>query len=151
MPKQRESENKAYLAEIMRAHPTADLKAIRRVAFNNLSRGPNADLKRWCDTTTDRVYKSIIAEPQPVSEEQQEADRAEAERTAKDRLSALSHTILMNLPTPFGKPLGELTGREGRKLVGWQSQAFKGVGDTKRLRDVKSEIELRKIWACVKR
>jgi hypothetical protein len=38
-------------------------------------------------------------------------------------------TVIMEMSTVFGKPLGKLTGAEGRQLDGWQAEVFKDVGD----------------------
>jgi hypothetical protein len=73
-------------------------------------------------------------------------DKAQARKDAEARLVDLAPLILMNLPTPFGKRLGDLTGKEGRKLAGWMGRAFKGVPDNARLIDVKSEAALRELW-----
>jgi hypothetical protein len=90
--------------------------------------------------------------PQPkllslLSPEQIAAERAKAKAQANERLADLAPIMFMKLPTPFGKPLGELTGKEGRKLAGWMGAIFKGVPDNKRLIDVKGEAQLREIWA----
>lgn len=151
MSKVRDAENNAYLAEVMRAQPTADLRALRRIVFNNLQRGPIEDRKRWCDALTDLVYRRLTVDPQPepepLSDAERQAEEASAAQQAKDRLSDLAPILFMRLPTPFGKPLGELTGKEGRKLAGWMGAIFKGVPDGKRLCDVKSEAALREVWA----
>ncbi len=81
-----------------------------------------------------------------------EAEKAQARKAATERLADLAPTLFMNLPTPFKhasgihKTLGELTGKEGRKLTGWMAAVFKGVSDNKRLCDVKSEGALRELW-----
>jgi hypothetical protein len=86
-------------------------------------------------------------QPKPLPPEQVVAERAKAETQAMARLLELAPIMFMKLPTPFGKPLGELTGKEGRKLAGWMGAIFKGVPDNKRLCDVKGEAQLREIWA----
>ena len=47
----------------------------------------------------------------------------------------------MEMSTVFGKPLGKLTGAEGRQLDGWQSEVFKDVCDADVLDNVKTEEE----------
>jgi RNA polymerase-binding transcription factor DksA len=51
----------------------------------------------------------------------------------------------MEMSTAYGKPLGQLTGAEGRQLDGWQSAVFEHVGDAEVLEDVKTEEELHAI------
>jgi hypothetical protein len=73
-----------------------------------------------------------------------EQEAAIAKR-AKTILAAAKAIALMELPTPFGKPLGDLTEAEGHELTGWQASLFDGIGD-QRLRDVKSEKDLQAAW-----
>jgi hypothetical protein len=54
-------------------------------------------------------------------------------------------TVIMEMSTVFGKPLGKLTGAEGRQLDGWQAEVFKDVGDADVLDSVKTEEELHAI------
>lgn len=91
--------------------------------------------------------------PEPIPAEQIAAEKAQAKQAASARLADLAPVLFMKLPTPFThadgshKTLGELTGKEGRKLTGALAGFFKGVPDNKRLIDVKSEAKLRELWA----
>lgn len=91
----------------------------------------------------------------PIPAKQVEAEKAQARKAATERLADLAPVLFMRLPTPFKhvsgihKTLGELTGKEGRKLTGWMAAVFKGVPDNKRLMDVKSEGAVRELWANV--
>jgi hypothetical protein len=76
-----------------------------------------------------------------LTPEQQQA----AAKRAETIEAAVKQIVLMELPTPFGKPLGDLTEAEGRQLTGWQASLFDGLGD-KRLRDAKSELDLQAAW-----
>lgn len=90
--------------------------------------------------------------PKPLTAEQVAAERTHCEAEAKKKLSDLAPVLFMRLPTPFThadgtyKTLGELTGKEGRKLNDGLAKFFKGVPDGKRLIDVKSEGALRELW-----
>jgi hypothetical protein len=65
-------------------------------------------------------------------------ERTEAAKRA-DRI------VIMEMSTVFGKPLGKLTGAEGRQLDGWQSEVFKDVCDADVLDNIKTEEELHAI------
>lgn len=93
------------------------------------------------------------SQPKPISAKQVEAEKTQAAKAATERLADLAPLLFMKLPTPFKhangnhKTLGELTGKEGRKLTGWMGKVFANVPDNKRLIDVRSEAALRELWA----
>jgi endogenous inhibitor of DNA gyrase (YacG/DUF329 family) len=66
-------------------------------------------------------------------------ERTEAAKRA-DRV------VIMEMSTAYGKPLGKLTGAEGRQLDGWQAEVFKDVDDADVLDTVKTEEELHAIY-----
>jgi hypothetical protein len=77
--------------------------------------------------------------------EQKAAEQAEAVKRAAPFIEAVKTIVLMELPTAFDKPLGDLNEAEGHQLAGWQASLFKGIGNSK-LRDVKSEPDLQAAW-----
>lgn len=101
------------------------------------------------DEPAPRVKLRVV---QPLPAKQVEAEKAKAAASANARLADLAPVLFMKLPTPFkhahggNKTLGELTGKEGRKLTGGLAKFFKDIPDNKRLIDVKSEAKLRELW-----
>jgi hypothetical protein len=59
------------------------------------------------------------------------------ERTYAERRAA-RNVVIMEMPTAYG-PLGRLTGAQGRRLTGWQSELFKNVADAAVLDNVMTE------------
>jgi hypothetical protein len=127
-------------------------QSVNRYCFDNQFRAIN-------DEAPPRKGKlSVVATASasahaPIPAAQVAAEREQAARAATARLVNLAPVLFMKLPTPFThadgshKTLGELTGKEGRKLTGGLAKFFKDVPDNKRLLDVKSEAKLRELWA----
>jgi hypothetical protein len=103
-----------------------------------------------CELLTERgAREAARALPMPRSRPAQRKERQERQeqtrQQAKHLAGQVKRSILMEMPTAFGKPLGDLTEAEGRQLAGWQTALFAGIGD-RRLRDVKSEADLQAAW-----
>ena len=84
--------------------------------------------------------------PTAATGQQQDAKTADmvVERVAT-AIETFKMIVLMEMPTPFGKPLGDLTEAEGSQLTGWHASVFNGIGNHP-LRDVKTEAELQAAW-----
>lgn len=154
----REDNYREYLAHILERHPTAG----REELFTIFRQGLGGNFARYQESvdryafdnglaaleeTSSRRTKTKLKVVATVSAEQIERERTKAREASMSRLTEMAPILFMKLPTPFGKPLGELTGKEGRKLTGALAGFFKGVPDGKRLCDVRSEAGLREIWA----
>lgn len=131
-------------------------QAVNRYCFDNQFRAINDEAPPRKATKLSVVATataSASATHAPLPAAQVEAEKAQARKAATERLVELAPVLFMKLPTPFthangaNKTLGELTGKEGRKLTGALAGFFKGVPDNKRLTDVKSEAALRELWA----
>jgi len=103
--------------------------------FNLLQAPPRRRAARAAETS---ASTAATATPAAVKEE--------AEKRSVTIFEKMKNIVLMELPTPFGKPLGDLNEMEGCKLSGWQSMLFAGIGK-RRLRDVKSEKSLHEAFA----
>lgn len=137
---------------IWKKHPHADVEELcRRV--NAALEGAYAKYQRCFNDYAVRNHANLLAadEREGLRRKQKTAlaEQAIADKEVAMRMDAVMETVknivLMELATPFGKPLGDLTGAEGRRLTGWQRLLFAGIGN-KRLRDVKSEAELQAAW-----
>jgi hypothetical protein len=123
-------------------------------AFNNYATRNHFNLLHKDELSGSKRIRVSTAAPTAVAttsakviEQRAAAKTAAVARTAPI-IKNITNIVLMNLPTPFGKPLGDLNECEGRKLSGWQATVFNGVGKRK-LRDVKSEADLQTAFAKV--
>lgn len=144
------------MAKVMKENKTAGKDACL-VRFEKLLGGPfTGYLHETVLYTARLLYDYVLAEeqkdraendprPEPTAR-QVEADRAQGVASAKARVQALAPIMFLKLPTPLGKPLGELTGKEGRKLGGWIGEVFRDVPNNKKLGDVKTQNQLKVIW-----
>jgi hypothetical protein len=144
------------VARIMKEYPRAGVDEVCRRVRVALA-GPDANYQDCFNDYATRnhfniLYKEEVSGPvrrsrptKTLSAAQATAEKTTAATRADTIMETVKSIVLMELPTPFDKPLGDLTEAEGRRLTGWQSSLFAGIGN-KRLRDAKSEAELRAAW-----
>lgn len=93
-----------------------------------------------------RLHAATRRQPRvTVTEEQRAVETRAAEHRANETINAIRQIVLMELPTPFDKPLGDLTESEGKQLTGWHAKLFEGIGNRK-LREARSENDLQAAW-----
>jgi hypothetical protein len=151
------------VSRIMKKHPHAGVDEVCRRVRTALA-GPDAEYQEAFDNYCTRNHFNLLykdehggfvrrshparASAVTVTVEQRETAKAEAAKRAAPIIENIKRIVLMELPTPFGKPLGDLNEAEGCKLTGWQATVFAGIGKQK-LRDARSEADLHKAFARV--
>jgi hypothetical protein len=164
----RDNNPRVLIARIMAEHPQAGVEEICRRVRKALAGADRAFQEAFNDYCTVNHYNVIKREedearglrrPRPglrvvtsteatVTSAKRRGDQAAASEAAIREVAPIIESIkkivLMDLATPFGK-LGDCTGAQGRKLTGWMKNAFRGVSDKQKLRDVKTEADLHKL------
>ena len=143
----RDIANQAFLSELMKNNPTADLKALRRLAYNAISRGSIEEAKRWSDEQTDRVYDRILrkAKEDKKTEEEAKADaeakaeaykaraiaKADAKAASDEAVAAFTLKLykggIMNFPMPNGLPLRLCKVGYAAKFFSWGTALLYGL------------------------
>jgi hypothetical protein len=108
---------------------------------------------------TRNLYNQIFAEersgagfrngkkkPRRLSAEQRKRQQLENEKRTDGIIEKIKKIFLMELPTPYDKPLGDLNEVECLKLGGWYATVGRGVGNNQ-VRSVKTEADLQKAFS----
>lgn len=142
------------VSRIMNDHPAADIDEVCRLVRKALA-GRDARFQDSFNNYTTRnhfnllqrrIETPLVRRTRPrVSPEQRQQETQQAQQRAEQTVDTIRQIVLMELPTGFGKPLGDLTESEGMQLVGWQASLFAGLGN-KRLREAKTEADLQAAW-----
>jgi hypothetical protein len=83
-----------------------------------------------------------------ISEEERKRHEAEHQKRTSSIAQKIKQITLMEMPTPYDKPLGDLNEAECLKLGSWYAAVGKGVGN-KHVRTVKTEADLHAAFAKV--
>ena len=118
-----------------------DAELCRRVQAALETRGWLDFLPAFIDHTTKNCLLAIKAEDRR-SKSRARKKRPKKSANATAIINRLKKIVLMEMPTPFGKSLGDCNEVELRQMGGWVVAVADGVG-RKHLRDVKSESDLR--------
>jgi hypothetical protein len=140
------------LGEVLRDYPDAtDTK--RRAVFVSLARDNDGIATQiigaWFDRYNSRHrYDSETAQKRRDRREEQQ-ERAQARAVEAEKIaSTVREMILLDMITPNGKKLRDLTGRECGELGGWFGKLAVKVKATQKVGTVLTEPQLRELWAA---
>ena len=136
--------SQARLAAIQKLAREPDLPSKDKAFLNNLSKSQQAAVILGQKALEHEQSQQQESQSPELTEEQ----KAEAEKRAAPIIESIKKLVLMELTTPFNKPLGDLNEAEGCKLTGWQATVFTGIGKQK-LRDARTEADLHAAFARV--
>lgn len=136
---------------IMEKYPNDTPPQIRARVHTALQTKRDAKyLEAFIDYTIDNALAALNTNPDNTTRDdrrkQDEKYREEVARRAKKIKDQIINIVFMEFMTPFGKPLGQCTGEEGRALTDWFSRFFDGIADDQRLCDHRTEEDLRRIF-----
>lgn len=140
------------LGDVIRKYPDAT-DAKRRAVFTSLARDNDEIAAQiigaWFDRYSSRHrYDSETAQKRRDRREEERAREHALAVAAEKVASEVRQTVLLEMVTPNGKKLRDLTGRECQALGGWFAKISTKVKATQKVGTALTEIELRELWAA---
>lgn len=136
----------AIVKEVMDDNPTASVDKICDLVWQRAS-ADKRELKAFVLYTARNHFNQLFKEERtPIRSAKSnrvtasDASTSATRETYRAKAKREQMTRILEIMTPIGKKLGDVTGKEGRKLGGAFIQTFKDVGDNERLRQSKKGI-----------
>lgn len=138
------------LGEVLRDYPNATEPKLRAV-FTSLARDSDQIATQiigaWFDRYRSRHRYDSEAEQQRRDRREEQQQRAQARAIeARELANTVKEIILLDMVTPSGKKLRDLTGRECGGLGGWFAKLADKVKPTQKVGSVFTETALRELW-----
>jgi hypothetical protein len=145
-----------HLNKIVEDNPTGPETRWRELFHEFLETEPDASgavVEYWLDNNIRSLLGKEASRKRTKRKTDESETRTEAEnlrRKIRDKVAREAQIIVLDLLMPNGKPLGQCTGADCGRFGGWLSALAKTVPPRKKVADVLSEGEARKLWLAKK-